>query len=142
MAFNQPSQGSPVVMAHEQAAMDSVVYDERTLKSVNRKNVKSFRPDQAGDDEELNASPARRLMDINRKLPGGFGYETTGERIETRRDSAAGKFLSKMDREFKQKRGARRQNSGDSTGGKKSLGSRILGRFDRQKSGGRKLWSL
>ncbi|CAK4773923.1 unnamed protein product, partial [Aphanomyces euteiches] len=51
MAFNQPSQDSPVVMAHEQAAMDALVYAERTLKSANRKNVESYGPDQAGNQE-------------------------------------------------------------------------------------------
>ncbi|CAK4697535.1 unnamed protein product, partial [Aphanomyces euteiches] len=59
MAFNQLPQDSPVMMAHEQAAMDAAVYFERTLKVEGKKQKrrkhgkkdKSDRPDQAGTEE-------------------------------------------------------------------------------------------
>ncbi|CAK4070727.1 unnamed protein product, partial [Aphanomyces euteiches] len=57
MAFNQPSQDSPGMMAHEPAAMDAMVYNVRTLKAQGKKkkkhgkNVQGYGPAQAGNEE-------------------------------------------------------------------------------------------
>ncbi|CAK4832914.1 unnamed protein product [Aphanomyces euteiches] len=74
MAFNQPSQDSPGMMAHEPAAMDAMVYNVRTLKAQGKKkkkhgkNVQGYGPAQAGNEEELNAS--RQLQGINGQFRG------------------------------------------------------------------------
>ncbi|CAK4102366.1 unnamed protein product, partial [Aphanomyces euteiches] len=89
MAFNQPSQDSPVMMAHGQAAIDSVLYGERALKGgKDCKKAKGSRPDQAASGEELNASPARELKAISRKLVGR--YEEKGRKIGGRVGAVGG----------------------------------------------------
>ncbi|CAK4716315.1 unnamed protein product [Aphanomyces euteiches] len=105
------------MMAHEQATMDAAVYFERTLKVEGKKEKrrkhgkkgKSYRPDQAGSEEELNASPARQLMDISRKLPGGSGHRRQG--LGARIGQMIGRQL-----------GRNQQNPGASPGGQNSGG--------------------
>ncbi|KAG9397871.1 hypothetical protein AC1031_016526 [Aphanomyces cochlioides] len=74
MAFNQPPQDSPVMMAHEQVAIDSVLYNDRALKGEGKKQkgrkhdkkAKGYGPDQAASEKESEASPARELKAMNR----------------------------------------------------------------------------
>ncbi|KAH9133799.1 hypothetical protein LEN26_007002 [Aphanomyces euteiches] len=89
MAFNQRSHDSPVMMAYGQVAIDSVLYGERALKGGNDcKKAKGSRPDQAASGEELNASPARQLKAISRKLAGS--YEEKGRKIGGRVGAVGG----------------------------------------------------
>ncbi|KAF0723998.1 hypothetical protein Ae201684P_006680 [Aphanomyces euteiches] len=96
MAFNQRFQDSPVMMAHGQAAMDAVVYDEHTLKAEGKKqkrrkhgkNVESY---QAASEEEMNAFPARQLKAISRKLVGK--YEERGRRVGGRVGAVGGAVI-------------------------------------------------
>ncbi|CAK4692623.1 unnamed protein product, partial [Aphanomyces euteiches] len=80
VAFNQRSQDSPVMMAHGQAAIDSILYGERALKGgKDSKKAKGSRPDQAASEEESEAPSARQLKAISRKLVGR--YEEKGRKI-------------------------------------------------------------
>ncbi|CAK4121983.1 unnamed protein product [Aphanomyces euteiches] len=61
MAFNQPSQDSPVMMAHKQVTIDSVLYNDRVLKGQGKKQK-----GRNHDKEESEGSPARELKAMNR----------------------------------------------------------------------------